>query len=510
MARVQVIEWRPEPGGQTIALSRSEDEILCGGKRGGGKSEIGRAWIMEPEYIKNPGYQGLVIRQDANDLDDWLMKMRWKIQGLGQIVGTPPRVQFNSGAIIRTGHWKDKGTISKFQGKEYQKMLFEELTLGFRTLDEYKMLRASCRSSDHSMRPQIMANTNPGGPGHKWVKEYWLEIPERVPCTACNGDPDKIRHCEVCEGTGAKRTGRVVSSEFQPYRDPVSGLWRVYIPFGVEDNSKLPPQYTAQLRDLPEPLRSAWLYGLWDALEGQFFRQVGLREQPWDIGPERASGRLFGSLDVGSVHPTSFGLWYMDHHSRFHRLFTYKSKASSHAAHARAIRDRIGSFKWTGGVFPMVVWVGHDAWTKRRMSEDYVRSAIDEYEDVFKDEDSGRPLTKFVMANNDREAGCMQMREAFDDKNDGIPQVSYWGQYNKTYEEDLLAMMTDENHPETYEKVDGIDDTPDEARYGIVGLRSWIAKETRARVTSQRTKRVPIRDGATEEYGQMIGEVALA
>lgn len=510
MGKARVTDWYPEPGGQTIALSRSEDEILCGGKRGGGKSEIGRAWIMEPEYIKNPGYQGLVIRQNADDLDDWLMKMRWKIQGLGMVVGTPPRVQFNSGAVIRTGHWKDKATIAKYQGKEYQKMLFEELTIGMKSLGEYKMLRASLRSSDPSMRPQIMANTNPGGPGHKWVKEYWLEIPERVHCRSCKGNPEKIRNCEVCEGTGAQRTGRIVSSEFEPYLDPVTGLWRVYIPFGVEDNSKLPPSYTAQLRDLPEPLRSAWLYGLWDALEGQFFTLVGLREQPWEIGPERASGRLFGSLDVGAAHPTSFGLWYMDHHSRFHRLFTYKGKEASHRSHARAIKDRIETFKWTGGVFPSVVWAGHDAWTKSRVREEYVRSPIDEYEDVFNGlSDGGSVRTRFVMANNDRENGCMQMREAFDEKNDGIPQVSYWAPYNKSYEEDLLAMMTDENHPETYEKVDG-DDTPDEARYGIVGLRSWIAKETQARVKRQRQKRIPIHDGASDEYGQMVGEVALA
>ena len=45
--------WDPHSGPQAEALSRSEDEILNGGARGGGKTEAGIAWMAEPEYVKN-------------------------------------------------------------------------------------------------------------------------------------------------------------------------------------------------------------------------------------------------------------------------------------------------------------------------------------------------------------------------------------------------------------------------------------------------------------------------
>lgn len=498
MAKVSVKVWRPHPGPQREALSRSEDELLCGGRRGGGKTDVGLAWMEEPEYINHPMFRGLVVRQDANDLDDWLMRAAEFYRGLATVQGNPPFIRWRKGGVIRTGHWKDKSTIKKYIGKEFHKMLLEELTQGIHTLEEYKLLRSSNRSSIPELHPQIMANTNPGGPGHRWVKEYWIAIPERKVCEACSGFG-----CEECDQTGGIATGRIATSTNQCYTDPVSGLTRIYIPFGVDDNPSLPESYLRTLNDLPPVLRKAWRDGSWDIIEGQFFVRFGTKIRPWQIGRERAQGRIFGSLDIGISHYTSFGLWYLDSKGLIQRLFTYKANGATHRDHAMAIRDRIETFRWTDGVFPSQVWVGHDAWTRTRMREDFVVSAIDEYEDVFRGKS-----TRFVKANIDRENGCGQMREAFSER-DGIAQVSYWGEYNKTYEDDMQAMQVCENHPETYEKVDG-DDTPDEARYGIVGLRSWVANERDTMERRQQNRRETVKNVVEEEYADMMHETSLS
>jgi hypothetical protein len=131
-------------------------------------------------------------------------------------------------------------------------------------------------------------------------------------------------------------------------------------------------------------------------------------------------------------------------------------------------------------------------------------SPIDEYDDVFR----GRG-TRFVKANIDRENGCMMMRAAFNEA-EGYPQFSYWHEYNRTYEEDMQAMQTDKNHPETYHKVDG-DDTPDECRYGVVGLLSLLnieADKTRRR-EKKRVSDIVSMSYYSNQYQSMMHETSM-
>ena len=491
--------WRAHAGPQAEVLSRSETEILFGGSRGGGKTEAGLAWMLEPEYTGHPQFRSLVIRRDYDDLDDWIQRARMFYDGQAEIVGNPPVVRWRGGGVTRIGHWKDKTTISKYIGKEYQKMLLEEINQGISSLEEYKMLLGSLRTSVPELRPQVMANTNPGGPGHMWVKKYWIEIEDRILCEGCHGIG-----CDNCGGDGSIKTGKVVTSRNRCYTDPVSGYTRIFIPSVVTDNPSINETYVRWLNSLPEPLRSAWRDGSWEVFEGQFFGSYGARGRPFSIERESGYGRLFGSLDIGITHNTSFGMYYLDMKGGIHRLFTYKANGGTHRGHAEAIRDRIETFRWTGGVFPVTVWVGHDAWTRTKLREDFVMSPIDEYDDVFR----GRG-TRFVKANIDRENGCMMMRAAFNEA-EGYPQFSYWHEYNRTYEEDMQAMQTDKNHPETYHKVDG-DDTPDECRYGVVGLLSLLnieADKTRRR-EKKRVSDIVSMSYYSNQYQSMMHETSM-
>src|SRR5262245_50147008 len=84
----QVI-FKPAPGPQTWALIAPEDEILIGGVKSGGKSFIGRAFILkgnpdaDPKkhpanvsYVLHPNYQAQVLRRNFKDLTDWLKDAR--------------------------------------------------------------------------------------------------------------------------------------------------------------------------------------------------------------------------------------------------------------------------------------------------------------------------------------------------------------------------------------------------------------------------------------------------
>lgn len=246
--------WKPQAK-QEIALARTEDEILFGGARGGGKTDAGQAFLLYD--IGHERYRALVIRRNATDLDDWIDRAKAMYSAVGgKLVGSS--FVFPSGAKIRTGHLKDDSAYSKYQGHEYHKILIEELTHIPRESD-YEKLRASCRSTVPGIRPQVFATTNPDGPGWKWVKRRW-------------GIPDSP--------SGIVRTA-----------DDRTGLTRVFIPSRLEDNAILmenDPQYVRQLESITdEELRDAWLNGSWSGfgIKGSYYRdQISQAHRDGRIG----------------------------------------------------------------------------------------------------------------------------------------------------------------------------------------------------------------------------------
>ena len=329
--------WEPHPGKQTEALSRSEDEILYGGARGGGKTDAGLAWMVEPEYSGNPLYKGLVIRKNYDDLSDWLARASVFYRGTGDIVGNPAVVKLKGGGFIRAGHLKDKDAYGKYLGHEYHKILIEEVTQ-IPDEDNYEKLLSTNRSTVPGLKPQCFLTTNPGGPGHSWVKGRFVDV-----------------------------------AKMKTYFDPISGKSRIFIPSRVEDNPTLmknDPSYVKFLEALPSRLRRAWREGDWDAFEGQFFsdfQQDVHIIKPFKIDP---AWPLYGSLDPGWSSPCSFGLRAKDFNGNSYRIFTYYESEKSPSEHARAIMERITNCPYTKDVngdprMPQLIVSGHDAWARK-------------------------------------------------------------------------------------------------------------------------------------------------
>lgn len=234
--------WRPHPGPQTRALSIDIPELLYGGARGGGKTDAGIAWIGAPgaDAMAHPRYRGLVIRKNGKDLREWVDRayMRWAAYGVRKAGNQSVEFRWPSGAAIHTGHLADKDAYEHYQGMEFQRLLVEEATQ-IPDEERYLRLKSSCRTSVPELRPAVFLTCNPGGPGHSWVKQRFLD-----PAPA---------------GT--------------PFRGS-NGLFRVFIPARLEDNPTLmlaDPSYEAFLNGLPDALRRAWRDGDWDAFEGQYF-----------------------------------------------------------------------------------------------------------------------------------------------------------------------------------------------------------------------------------------------
>lgn len=233
-------DWFPTSRQEEVLRTRAK-EMLFGGARGGGKTEAGIIFVADPAArLKIPRFRGLVLRETAADLADWCDRAEEVLAPTGaRRVGNPPTFVWPWGSKVFSGHLKDSRSIAKYVGREFQRVVIEELTQ-IKDNELYLKLLASARSTIPGLTCRFLLTTNPGGPGHYWVKERFIDV--------------------------------AAPGVF--YKDPTTGLHRVFIKSKVTDNPyilKHDPAYVATLMGLPEKVRKAWLDGDWDIMEGQYF-----------------------------------------------------------------------------------------------------------------------------------------------------------------------------------------------------------------------------------------------
>jgi hypothetical protein len=461
-----------------------EREIFTGGSRDGGKTELGLAWLAEPEYIEHPMFSSLVIRKDYDDLKQWIRRARVFYAGLASISGTPAEIHWNKGGVSYIGHWKDQDTISKYIGRENQKILIEELTQTVRTEEEYQMILGSLRSSVPELRSQLMANANPGGPGHRFAKTYFVD---KCMVSKCCEAPiimqqDTSYVCAACGKPTAKR--------LRVYVDPHTDSDRVFIPLGYKDNptAKLnDPEHVRWLEGLGGSLGRAWRDGDWNAFKGQFFSNFGphLRETAFRLEPHYHAHRVSGSFDYGcgANGVSSFGFWFLDEKNVPHRCFTKTSRGLIPPSdQAEILEEYIASFPLTCGLFPKKIWYDNSMDSRAGLKGDewatidYFKAAFDKHGVVW------------IPANKARVNGWQVVIDYFGtDQKTGLAKMKYWEGYNDDWVNSIPDLVSDPNRPDDVEKCDQ-DHWMDECRYGLVGLRSSLIG---ADAEKKRTIRTP-------------------
>lgn len=250
-----MLSWAPCPPREGSAEPSPQDhlvngaigrtrEILFGGAKGGGKSEAVAPFVLT-HAARWPGCaRVLVLRETFDELRD----LRDRGEPLYLAVGarwvkSEWTWYLPDGSTVRYGHLQ-RG-YAPYWGQEYTLIVIDELTRCMPSESEYLKLLGSLRSS-RGVACQVLCLSNPGGPGHNWVKARFMGVPPRtVQC-------DK------------------------------AGLERVYLPASLADNPNLPPEYRATLEQYGEAERRAYLDGDWDAFEGSVFKlEAGVHVWTW-------------------------------------------------------------------------------------------------------------------------------------------------------------------------------------------------------------------------------------
>lgn len=284
-ARERKIIWEPHAGPQKHLLKCPVYEVLYGGARGGGKTDGMLADFAQHAQIYGDAARGVFFRRTLPQLEDAIRRSKELYGQIGCIYQKSTKTWiFPNGATLKFRYLLRDEDAEHYKGQQYTWVCFEELTQ-WPFPDPIDKIRACLRSAE-GVPPQFRATSNPGGPGHAWVKARYV--------------------------SPAPMGYKILS-------DPETGLERVYIPAKLYDNPTLmtaDPHYATRLKALNNAaLVAAWLMGSWDIADGGFFSDLwsdqkhvlfSSRERPFVI-PK--SWTLRRSFDWGSVSPASLGIW---------------------------------------------------------------------------------------------------------------------------------------------------------------------------------------------------------
>ncbi|MEI6100824.1 MAG: phage terminase large subunit [Eubacteriales bacterium] len=234
------VSYQPNERQKLFHLNDAE-EVVYGGAKGGGKS-CGLVMECFAYMLEFPGSTAYLFRETYDDLEANLIA-EWKSKvpaELYQYSETKHHARLINGSKVFFRYISNDIDADKYQGRSIDWIGIDELTKHSRKAVQILL---SCLRSPKGFPPRFRGTCNPGGKGHQWVKERYIN--------------------------------KTVKGANQ-YLDPETGNTVAFIPAMVYDNTVImqhDPAYVRRLENLPPDQRKAFLEGDWDIFEGQYFEE---------------------------------------------------------------------------------------------------------------------------------------------------------------------------------------------------------------------------------------------
>lgn len=247
-----ITEWKPisRPQEQFLALPDTIKEAFFGGSAGPGKSECLMMYPIVRGFYNKRRFKALFMRRTYSELKlEIIPRSRELYEAVGGKFNKSDLVwEFESGALIFFGHCEHEDDVTKYDSMEINLYLPDETQSLLKPQYMY-LAFTRVRSSDPSLPEIIRAAGMPGGIGHKWVKERFI-------------DPNPLG-------------GKIIAGK--------GGNKRIFIRSTLADNPRIGRSYSDGLESLPEAEKRAKKYGDWSSYEGQVFdefRDVKYSHEP--------------------------------------------------------------------------------------------------------------------------------------------------------------------------------------------------------------------------------------
>ena len=348
-------------------IDAKEDEVLFGGAAGGGKS-YGQMVDAMLFALKYPKSKQLVLRRTFSELDKSLIRTSLSLfpKEIYSFNSSNHTGKFKNGSIIDFGYCATENDVYQYQSAEYDCIRFDELT--HFTKAQYIYLISRVRGAN-SFPKQIKSSTNPGGIGHSWVKERFID--------------------SSIDGKGFM--GK-------------DGMRRIFIPSLLKDNCFLASSdsdYEKRLLALPDRERRALLHGDWNIFDGQYFSEFSTEKHVTEAFEIPKHWRKYRAIDYGLDRLCC--LWIAISPDR--RVYVYREYCESNlpiSASAKAILERT-----PGGEDIYATLAPPDLWSRSQESGKTKASLFGEF---------GVAFTK---TSNDRETGWLAIKELLCDTGSG-------------------------------------------------------------------------------------------
>ncbi len=245
-------------------INATATEVLFGGAAGGGKS-YGQVIDALLYAMKYAGSKQVIFRRTFKELEKSIIRTVLSVypKEMCRYNHSSHVINFINGSIIDFAYCDSENDVYNYQSAEFDVIRFDELT----HFDEHMYIYMLSRLRGTNGYPKsVKSSTNPGGRGHSWVKDRFINI----------GPPGQLHKFK-------------------------SGS-RIFIPSFVQDNDFLmasDPDYVNRLYALSEVEKKQLLYGDWDCAEGRFFTEFDRSRhviEPFEIPSD---WRVYRSFDYG-------------------------------------------------------------------------------------------------------------------------------------------------------------------------------------------------------------------
>jgi len=299
--------WAAQPGSQQLFFSVPYEvfEVLLEGTRGGGKTDC---LIMDFARECGLGFGaewcGYLFKRANPELKDVIEKCK---KWLPQIF---PGIRFKESPyftiIWPTGEWlmlrhmKTEDDYWDIHGSSVSWIGWEELS-NWPTPVLYLKCKSLIRSShvEVARRKRLRATTNPGGPGHNWIRERF-QLPHKRNQILYGND--------VMLSRKWMREDDIKDAQKRPQM-------RMAIFSDIRENKVFldaDPNYLENLKAdaMTEAQYRAWAFGDWNIVSGGMFDDVWSQRTHWIKPFDIPLGwRIDRSFDWGDSKPFSVGFW---------------------------------------------------------------------------------------------------------------------------------------------------------------------------------------------------------
>lgn len=291
--------WSPQPK-QELALECPATELFFGGAAGGGKSDFLLNDYLQGADEYGRWCNGILFRRTTTELEELQKRARELFEPMGAVfkgkgTGENPNTWiFPNGATLKMRYLENENDVGRYQGHQYTWIGIDELG-NYPTPYCWTYMISRLRSP-HGVPCHIRGTANPGGVGHSWIKQRFMD----------NETPNHIFYREATDFEG--RTTKTTCC---------------FIPSRLEDNQVLmrnDPDYAARLMSLPPHLARALRFGDWSIFAGQVFESFRVAThviKPIPLPP--GEWFKFCSFDWGWSKPYSVGFWAVNREGRMIR-----------------------------------------------------------------------------------------------------------------------------------------------------------------------------------------------